>query len=185
MAELIVVGFKGNMLRASQVLDELRLLDDEWLVDLRDAVAVHREYGGELKMDKSYQPTSQQGAGWGGAMGLLIGATLAIPFTAGASAAVAAGALAAGAIGGAALGVTTAGLDAAFWKDTIGIPEDFVHDVSGLIEPGASAIYAILESAQPEIVAARFQGYGGTVLHTSLTSSQQDKLAKALHTAAR
>ncbi len=78
MAELIVVGFKNDTGRASQVLNELKILDDEWIVQLRDAVAVHRDAKGALKMDQSYQPTGWQGAGWGGALGLIIGATLAI-----------------------------------------------------------------------------------------------------------
>ena len=119
MEELIVVGFTENTQRASGILDELRVLDDGWISQLDDAVAVHRGEDGKLVMDQSYRPTSKEGAAWGGALGLVIGATLAIPFTAGASAAVAAGALAAAALGGAALGATTGGMDAAFWKDEL------------------------------------------------------------------
>ena len=99
MSELIVVGFKKDMYRASQVLNELQEMNDDWVVDLRDAVAVYRDYNGKLRVDQSYQMTTGEGAAWGGLWGLLIGATLAIPFTAGASAAAAAGAVAAGAIG--------------------------------------------------------------------------------------
>ena len=180
MEELIVVGFKGNTQRASGVLDELRVLDDDWITQLDDAIAVHRGLEGKLVMDQSYKPTGKQGAAWGGALGLLIGATLAIPFTAGASAAVAAGAVAAGAFGGAALGATTGGLDATFWKDEFGIPEDFVREVSALVEPGSSAIYALLDSEDPELVAARFQSLGGTVIRTTLTAGQKVRIDKAL-----
>ena len=183
MEELIVVGFKGNTQRASGVLDELRVLDDNWITQLDDAIAVHRGQDGNLVMDQSYRPTGKEGAAWGGALGLLIGATLAIPFTAGASAAVAAGALAAGALGGAALGATTGRLDAAFWKDEFGIPESFVQEVSSLVEPGSSAIYALLESEDPELVAARFQGYGGTVVRTTLSAGQKAKIERALRSA--
>ncbi len=183
MAELIVVGFKNDIYRASQVLDELGDLNDDWVVDLRDAVAVYRDAEGKLIMAKNYQPTARQGAGLGGTLGLLIGATLAIPFTAGASAAVAAGAIAAGALGGAALGATGGAIDASFWKNEFGIPEEFVEDVSVLVEPGSSAIYAILESDEPGVVTAKFQGYGGTILQTTLTSEQQAKIEKALHSA--
>ncbi len=179
MAELIVVGFKNDTGRASQVLNELKILDDEWIVQLRDAVAVHRDAKGALKMDQSYQPTGWQGAGWGGALGLIIGATLAIPFTAGAGAAVAAGAVAAAAAGGAALGATSGALDASFWKDEYGIPEDFVNDVSTLVTPGSSAIYAIIESSDEEAVAATFERFGGTVVATSLSTDQKAKIEKA------
>ena len=181
MAELIVVGFEDNMHRASEVLDELRVLDVDWVVELRDAVAVHREWDGSLKMDQSYQPTGREGAGWGGTLGLLIGATLAIPFTAGASAAVAAGAIAASGLAGAAIGATGGDLDASFWKDEFGIPQEFVTQVSSLIRPGSSAIYAIFESADTAVVAARFQDYGGTILQTTLNKSQQEQIETALH----
>ncbi len=97
MAQLIVVGFKKDMYRASEVLNQLQGLDDDWVVDLHDAVAAYRDYDGKLRVDQSYQMTTGEGAGWGGLMGSLIGLTLAIPFTGGASAIPVAGALAAGA----------------------------------------------------------------------------------------
>src|SRR5689334_24071401 len=125
MAELIVVGFKNNMYRASEALNELLAINDDWAIDLHDAVAVYRDYNGKLRVDQSYQMTTGQGAAWGGLMGSLIGLTLAaIPFTGGASA-VAAGALAAGAGAGAALGAGAGAIDAAWWKDEFGIPDDF------------------------------------------------------------
>jgi len=111
---------------------------------------------------------------------MLIGATLAIPFTAGASAAAAAGAVAAGAVGGTALGVGFGAADASTWKDEFGIPEDFVQQVSVLIQPGDSAIYAILRVGNPDIVAEQFKGYGGTVLRTTLSPDQQAKAEKVL-----
>jgi uncharacterized membrane protein len=179
VAQLIVVGFRNDIYRASQVLDELRVLDDEWLLELRDSVAFHRDSGGALNMDQSYQPTGQHGAGWGATLGLLIGATLAIPFAAGASAAIAAGAMAAGILSGA----TGAALGASFWKNEFGIPEDFVREVSVLVDPGSSAIYAILEWVEPVVVADRFRKYGGTMLQTTLNANQQTKIEKAIRTA--
>ncbi|HLI76497.1 MAG TPA: DUF1269 domain-containing protein [Acidobacteriaceae bacterium] len=181
MEDLIVVGFAGNTQRANGVLDELRVLDDAWILQMEDAVAVHRAESGKLVMDQSYRPTGKEGAEWGGALGLLIGAILAIPFTAGASAAVAAGALAAGALSGVALGATTGAMDAAFWKDELGVPEDFVRQVSSLVEPGSSAIFAVLHADQSEQVVARFQGYGGKVLRTTLTEDHKRRIAAALH----
>ena len=180
MAELIVVGFKNQMYRASEVLNELLSMNDDWVLDLHDAVAVYRDFNGKLRVDQSYQMTTGQGAAWGGLWGLLIGATLAIPFTGGASAAAAAGAIAAGAAGGTALGAGFGALDAESWKDEFGIPEDFVQQVSVLIQPGDSAIYAILRVGNPDIVADQFRGYGGTILRTTLSRDQQAKVEKVL-----
>jgi len=175
-----VVGFKKDMLRASQVLNELLVLDDDWVVDLRDAVAVYRDYNGKLRTDQSYHPT-REGAAWGGLLGLLIGATLALPFTAGASAAAAASALAAGAVGGTAIGVGAGAVDAASWKDSFGISREFVEEVGELVQPGDSAIYAILRVADPVVVADEFRGYGGTILRTTLSREQQKKVEAVLH----
>ena len=180
MAELIVVGFKNQMYRASEVLNELLAMDDDWVVDLHDAVAVYRDLNGKLRVGQSYQLTTGQGAALGGMWGMLIGATLAIPFTGGASAAAAAGAIAAGAAGGTALGAGFGAMDAESWKDEFGIPEDFVQQVSVLIQPGDSAIYAILRVGNPDIVADQFKGYGGTILRTTLSPEQEARVEKVL-----
>jgi uncharacterized membrane protein len=185
VAELIVVGFKKDMYRASEVLNELMGLNDDWVVDLHDAVAVYRDYSGKLRVDQSYQMTTGEGAAWGGFWGLLIGATLAIPFTAGASAAAAAGAVAAGALGGTAIGASAGAVDASSWKDEFGIPEDFVQQVGTMVQLGDSAIYAILRVGNPDVVANQFRGYGGTILRTTLSRDQQAKVEKVLNNSAR
>jgi uncharacterized membrane protein len=185
MAELIVVGFKKDMYRASEVLNNLLDMNDDWVVDLHDAVAVYRDNKGKLRVDQSYQMTTGEGAAWGGLWGLLIGATLAIPFTMGASAATAAGAMAAGALGGTGLGIGAGAIDAYSWKNEFGIPDDFVQRVGAMIQPGDSAIYAILRVGDPEVVAEKFRGYGGTILRTTLTKEQQAKVEKVLAASAK
>ena len=180
MPQLIVVGFKKDMYRASEILNQLQDMDDDWVVDLHDAVAVYRDYNGKLRVDQSYQMTTGEGAGWGGLWGSLIGLTLAIPFTGGATAPAAA-VLAAGAAAGGALGAGAGAIDASWWKDEFGIPDDFVKQVGALIQPGDSAIYALLRTANPDIVADQFRGYGGTVLRTTLSRDQESKVEDVLH----
>jgi uncharacterized membrane protein len=180
MPELIVVGFKKDMLRGSEVLNELLRLNDDWVVDLHDAVAVYRDYGGTLRVDQSFQMTTGEGAGWGALWGLIIGSLLAIPFTAGASAAAAGAAVATGAVGGTALGAGLGALDASTWKDEFGIPQEFVDRVGAMVQPGDSAIFAILRVGDPDVVANTFRGYGGTILRTTLSRDQQSKVEKVL-----
>ncbi len=180
MSELIVVGFKQDMYRASAVLNKLSAMDDKWVVDLHDAVAVYRDYKGKLRVDQSYQMTMGQGAGWGAFWGSLIGATLAIPFTAGVSGAALAGTLAAGAAAGGVLGATGGAIDADWWKEEFGIPEEFVQGVAGMVREGDSAIFALLRSADPNYVAEQFRGYGGTILRTTLTNEQSKKVQSVL-----
>jgi uncharacterized membrane protein len=179
MSNLIVVGFKKDMYRASQVLNQLNELHDDWVIDLRNAVAVYRDYSGKLRVDQNYVTTGE-GAAWGALWGSLIGLTLAIPFTAGVSAAVAAGALAAGALGGGAIGAAGGALDVAWWRDTVGISEDFIHEVGAMVQPGDSAIFVLVRRADPAYVADQFRGYGGTVLRSTLTPEQTERVQAVL-----
>lgn len=184
MSDLVVVGFKKDMFRASEVLNQLQTMNYQWAVDLHDAVTVYRDQNGKLRVDQSFQMTKGEGAGWGALWGSLIGAVLAIPFTAGASAAVAAGSIAAGVAGGGAVGAGMGALDASWWKDEFGIPDEFVNQVGAMVQPGDSAIFALLRTAKPDTVAEQFRGYGGTILSTTLTRDQQSKLENVLTTKA-
>ena len=178
MAELIVVGFKKDMYRASEVLNTLQDMNDSLVVDLHDAVAVYRDSNGKLRVDQSYQMTTGEGAAWGGLFGGLIGALIAAPFTGGASAAAA---LAAGSLSGVALGATFGAIDAESWKEDYGIAEDFVDRVGAMIQPGDSAIFVLARTVNPDLVADAFRGYGGDVIRTTLTDRQRARVEATLH----
>src|SRR5262245_20111605 len=178
MAELIVVGFKKDMYRASEVLNTLMDMNNSWVVDLSDAVAVYRDYSGKLRVDQSYQATTGEGAAWGGLLGALFGALLAAPFTGGASVAAV---VAAGSLSGGALGASIGAIDASSWKEDYGISEDFVQRIGTMVQPGDSAIFALLRTIDPELVAAQFKGYGGTILRTTLSSAQREKVEATLN----
>ena len=179
MQDLIVVGFDGKH-RASEILGQLQTLDEDWTIDLDDAVAVYRTDDGKLRIDQSVQPTSKQGGAVGGLLGGLLGAIIAAPFTAGVSAAAAAAVVGVGALGFGSIGAVAGADDAADWKDDYGVPEDFVKQVGGVIRPGASAVFAVIRTGDPVVVAERFRGYGGTVLRTTLTPQQADKVQQTI-----
>jgi uncharacterized membrane protein len=182
MSELIVVGFKKDMYRASEALNQVKDLNKSWDLDLSDAVAVYRDYDGKLRVDQSYQMTTGQGAAWGGLFGGLIGALLAAPFTAGASVAGAAAAvIGAGSLGGVALGASLGAIDAGTWKEDYGISEDFVQRVGAMLQPLDSAVFVLVRNVNPDRVADAFHGYGGTVLRTSLSEMQRARVEETLH----
>lgn len=183
MSTLIVVGFKQDMFRASQVLNKLMDMDYDWTIDLDDAVAAYRDYSGKLRIDSSYQTTAGEGAALGGFLGSLAGLVLGViaaPVTGGASAAVAAGTMTAGFLGGGVLGAAGGALDAKWWKDDFGISDDFVQDVGVLVQPGDSAIFALVRRANPDLVASEFRNYGGTVLSSTLAPEQAKKVEAIL-----
>ena len=179
MAELVVVGFEGKH-RAAEVLGQLEDLEAQWTIDLKDAVAAYRTDDGKLRIDRSVQPTSKEGAAGGAILGGLLGAILMAPFTGGVSAAVAASAVGAGA---ATFGITGAAIgydDARSWKETAGISEDFVKQVGGMVQPGHSAVFVLARASDPKTVAEQFRGYGGTVLRSTLPKDATTKLEKML-----
>ena len=179
MAELIVVGFQGPH-RAAEVLDQLEMLDSIWAIELKDAVAVYRTDDGRLRMDKSAHPTTQEEALLGGALGALVGAVLLAPIAA--MVALPAGAAIVG-LSGAALGATggvALGHDKATMRESYGISEEFVKRVGGLVQPGQSALFVLLHATDPDVIAAQFRGYGGTILRTTLAPEETNKLQETL-----
>jgi uncharacterized membrane protein len=179
MYELIAVGFEGTH-RASEVLNQVQSLDDRWTLSVRDGVAVYRTENGKLRLDQSVQPTSREGAAWGGLLGGLLGALLAAPFTGGVSVAAAAAAVGTGALALGVPGAVFGADDVQTFKEAYGVPESFVKQVGGMVQPGQSAIFVLAEAKDPEQVAERFRGYGGKVLRTTLSTEQAEKLQELL-----
>src|SRR5262245_12267657 len=65
MSDLVVVGFKGDRSRASQVLDRLRELDFRWVIDLESAVAMYRDLDGTLHVRQDPELTTGEGVALG------------------------------------------------------------------------------------------------------------------------
>jgi uncharacterized membrane protein len=177
MRDLVVVGFQGTH-RAAQVLSQVLDLNAEWAADLnvKDAVAVYRTEDGRLRVDQSVQPTTQDGVAWGGAMGVLIGSLLALPFTGGASAAIAANAIGAGALTFGTAGAMIGGERAAGENEQYGLSDEFVRQVGGMVQPGQSALFLVAETAKPADVLEHFRGFGGTILRTTMPPEQATRL---------
>lgn len=175
MGELIVVGFEGTH-RASEVLSQLQDLRENWVLELDDAVAAYRTDDGRLRIDQSVNPTTKEGGAFGGLIGAMLGALLAAPFTGGASAAAAAAAIGTSAASAGVVGAAAGADDAASFKDSYGISDEFVKQVGGLIQPGSSAVFAQIRAADPQSIAERFRGYGGTILRTTLSAEKAAKV---------
>jgi uncharacterized membrane protein len=55
-----------------------------------------------------------------------------------------------------------------------------VTEVGKLIQPGQSALFALIRSASPDLVAERFRGYGGKILKTTLPIGQAARVERTL-----
>lgn len=179
MRNLIVVGFRGRH-RAAEVLAELQDMSHDWVLDVDDAVAAYRTDDGRLRMDKSVEMTPKQEGLAGGLLGALLAGLLAAPFTAGASAAAATAAISASALAGGALGGAAGAADAQEWKEGYGITDEFVKQVGGMIQPGDSAVFAVITADDQRDIAERFRGSGGTILKTDLPPATAARVAETI-----
>ena len=101
------------------------------------------------------------GATWGMFWGLLFGLLFFIPVLG----------MAVGAGMGALMGkITKSGVDKAFQDQ-----------VRGLLTPGTSALFLMVEKVTPDKAVEAMSKYGGTVLKTSLSKDDEKELQEALH----
>ena len=161
MSDLIVVGF-DNELKADEVLHKLGDLQKEHLVDLEDAVVVVKNQKGKVKIKQAYDLVTS-GALSGGFWGSLIGLLFLHPLLG-----VAAG-LASGALSGA--------------LTDIGINDDFIKELGETLDRGTSALFLLVRKATPDKVLDELRPYGGKLLRTSLSKSDEESLKAALEKA--
>jgi len=62
-----------------------------------------------------------------------------------------------------------------------GIDREFQDQVRGMLQPGTSALFLMVEKVTPDKAVAAMSKYGGTVLKTSLSKAGEAELQEALH----
>jgi uncharacterized membrane protein len=158
MSSLVVVAY-DDIHKAEEVRLTLWKLQQDYLIDLEDAVVVIKKPDGKIKLNQAVNLTAM-GAATGTFWGLLIGALFLSPFF---GAAVGAGS---GAIAGA--------------LSDVGINDQFMKDVAAALKPGTSALFVLVRSATPDKVAEKIQGTGGKIIRTNLTHEDEAKLQAVL-----
>jgi uncharacterized membrane protein len=159
MADLVAIGYPDEATAMAAKQEVERLARD--LVIEPDAVAViSRDQEGKFHVSTSHHAVAG-GATWGMFWGLLFGLLFFIPFF------------------GMALG---AGLGALMGKvEKMGIDKEFQEQVRGLLQPGTSALFVVVEKVTPDKAVEALSKYGGTVLKTSLSKDAEAELQEALH----
>jgi uncharacterized membrane protein len=61
------------------------------------------------------------------------------------------------------------------------IDKEFREQVRGMLTPGTSALFLMLEKVTPDKAVEAMSKYGGTVLKTSLSKADEQELQEALH----
>jgi uncharacterized membrane protein len=64
-----------------------------------------------------------------------------------------------------------------------GIGEDFQHQVRDHLKPGTSALFLVIDRAEPDQAIAELKKFSGTVIKTTLSDADTEKLQRALRPA--
>jgi uncharacterized membrane protein len=159
MADLIVIGYPDETTAAAAADEARRLAAD--LIIQPDAIAVIvRDEDGTYHSSTSHHAVGS-GAMWGMFWGFLFGLLFFIPVI------------------GLGIGAGMGALMGKFGKASI--DKEFQDQVRGLLQPGTSALFLMLEKVTPDKAVEAMSKYGGTVLKTSLSKDDEKDLQEALH----
>ncbi|MGF1582266.1 MAG: DUF1269 domain-containing protein [Gemmataceae bacterium] len=158
MSTLVIIGYE-DMLKAEEVRLTLLRLQEEYLIDLEDAVVVVRGEDGKVKLRQLYDLTTA-GAVSGGFWGSLIGVLFLSPLL------------------GLAVGAATGAVSGAL--SDVGINNDFMKQLGETLKPETSALCVLVRKSTPDKVVEEIQKYGGTILKSSLSHEDEEKLQEAL-----
>ena len=158
MSDLIAIAYPETN-RAEEVMNSLKRIQKEYLIDLTDAATVVRDQEGNVKLSQAVNLT-RAGAISGGFWGALIGVLFLNPLL--------------GAAVGAGAGALTGKLS------DYGIDDKFMKSLGEQLKPGSSAIFALVRKASPEKVLDEISQFGGKVIRTSLSPEQEARLQAAL-----
>ena len=148
-----------DLATAESAREELVQLAAEGRAHLEDAVVVERTPDGEIKLHQFKHPAAR-GAAKGAAGGALIGLLFLAPLL------------------GMAVGAVAGGLGTKLSDE--GVDDSFLEDLGARLVPGAAALIVLgTVEARDELV-ARLKPYGGEVLHTSLSTRDEQRVREAL-----
>jgi uncharacterized membrane protein len=162
MAALVAIGYSDQG-TAEQARHTVQQLESELIIQADQVASISRDIEGKYHVHTTHRcggASSGGGAAWGGFWGLLFGLLFFVP------------------VAGLALG---AGLGALFGHmGAKGIDKAFQEQVRDYVKPGTSALFMVIEQATPEKAVAALQQYAGTVIKTSLSDADTERLQEAL-----
>src|ERR1700758_5455802 len=164
MSDLVVVAFPTEE-KAEEVRKKLLEMQQEYLIELDDAVIAVKQPSGHVKLNQLFHPTAAGAAG-GALWGTLIGMLFLMP------------------LAGTALGAAAGALGGALTD--VGIDDRFMKEAAQSLQSGSAALFLLIRKMTADKVLAALQGVGGTVLRTSFDHTKEEALRQALaaHTSA-
>src|SRR6201996_5978736 len=146
MSDLGSIAFPTEA-AAEEVRKKLLDMQQEYLIELGDAVIAVKQPNGGVKLNQLFHPTAA-GAATGAFWGTLIGLIFLMP------------------LAGAALGAAGGALGGALTD--VGINDKWMKDTAAAIQPGTAALFVLVRKVTADKVLEGLRGEGGTIMKTSL-----------------
>jgi len=162
VSDLVVIAFPSEA-KAEEVRHKLLAMQNEYLIELADAVIAVKQPNGSVKLNQLFHPTAA-GALSGTFWGTLIGLIFLMP------------------LAGAAIGAASGALGGALTD--VGINDQFMKDAAQTLQSDNAALFLLIRKMTTDKVLADLQGVGGTVLRTSFDHTKEEALRQALAGAA-
>lgn len=158
MSDLLAIEFSSEE-KAEGVREMLLALQQEYLIELGDAVVAVKNTDGRIKLNQLVQPVKQgavSGLFWGSLIGLLFMMPLA----------------------GAAIGAASGALGGHLTD--LGINDDFMRQAAQTLQSGNAALFLLIRKMTTDKVLAALRGVGGKVLRSSFDETREEALRAAL-----
>ncbi len=157
MSDLIVMTFDGET-TAQTVRDQVRDLQRGGRIQLQDAAVLTRDADGKVQQHNEVSRDTKVGTGVGAFLGLLVGFMFPVA------------GIALGAAGGAAVGSMLAN----------GVDKKFRKEVEESLKPGGSALFLVVDKADPAALRGVLEPFEGTLIQTTFDTDVEQQLRDAL-----
>ena len=157
MSDLIVIGYEDHQ-TARQAYEQVQRLQQDFVVELRGLAIVNVDADGKTHVDTPQRIIGASAVS-GALFGLLLGLLFFVP-------------------GMVLLGGALGALMGTFNRS--GVNAEFRNRVEHLLEPGHSAVVIMASKITEDKFASALQPFGGTILKTSLSESDEKELAEEL-----
>jgi uncharacterized membrane protein len=158
MADLLVLEFDTEA-KAEEMRTKLLRMQQEYLIELGDAVVAVKQADGSVKLNQLFKPVAAgalSGALWGSLIGLIFLMPLA----------------------GAAIGAASGALGGKLAD--LGINDQFMKDAAKTLHSGNAALFLLVRKMTTGKVLTELRGFGGTVLQSSFDETKEEQLREAL-----
>jgi uncharacterized membrane protein len=162
MTDMVVLAF-DNEDSANNARNKLVELNQQYLLNLDQAVEVVRKADGQIKI-KEERSLTGIGAIGGGFWGLLIGLIFLVPGL------------------GFVVGAASGAIAGHFTK--YGITKEYMNQINAAIQPGQSALFILADNVKLDRVVPMLSAFHPKVLRTSLTLEQEAALKEAFGSSA-